>query len=172
MLMYNSFFRFFMEGYLQFTISCLLCFKNLDISSSLKVANLIVASIFTIIVIALPVFAFIFLFRNLQNLKQKEIKKKYESLYLEVDTTKRNAYLFSTLFLLRRLIYGVTLIFVPILCLQLGIIILTSFIMLIFLVKYNPFHSKINNFVEIVNETTFITLVYISYGFNDLYEKG
>ena len=150
----------------------MLCFKSFDVSSSFKIANLIVASIFAIILIALPIFAFIFLFKNLQNLKKKEIKKKYESLYLEVDTTKRNAYLFSTLFLLRRLIYGVTLIFVTTLCIQLVIIQLTSFMMLTFLMKYKPFYSKINNLIEIVNEATFLTLVYISYGFNDLYEKG
>ena len=167
MLMYNSFFRFFMEGYLQFTISCLLCFKNLDTSSPMKMANLVIASIFTLIIIALPVFTFIFLYRNLQNLTKKEIKKKYESLYLEVDTKKRNAYLFSTLFLLRRLIYGVTLILVPILWIQLMIILITSLTILFFLVKFKPFDSKINNFVEIVNELTFITLVYIILGFND-----
>lgn len=44
--------------------------------------------------------------------------------------------------------------------------------MLSFLFKYRPFRSTINNFVEIVNEVTFITLVYISLGFNDLYEKA
>ena len=167
MLMYNSFFRFFMEGYLQFTISSLLCFKNLDTSSPMKMANLVVTSIFTLIIIALPVFTFIFLYRNLQNLTKKEIKKKYESLYLEVDTKKRNAYLFSTLFLLRRLIYGVTLILVPILWIQLMIILITSLTILFFLVKFKPFDSKINNFVEIMNELTFITLVYIILGFND-----
>ena len=169
MLMYNSFFRYFMEGYLQFTISCLLCFKNLDTSSPIKVANLIVASIFTIIIIALPVFAFIFLNKNLQNLNKKEIKKKFESLYLEIDPTKRNAYLFSTLFILRRLIYGFILILAPILWIQYIIILITSIIILTFLLKYQPFHSKINNFVEIMNESTFITLVYLTLGFNDLY---
>ena len=102
-------------------------------------------------------------------MKKKDLKMKYESLYLEVDTTKRNAYLFSTLFLLRRLIYGVSFILVPILWIQFMIILITSLTLLFFLVKYKPFDSKINNFVEIVNEATFITLVYIALGFNDLY---
>ena len=81
-LFFNSIIRAILEAYLRFSISTWLSVKKLD---SLDNAVLTVCMI--VVVLAFPPFTFFLLKRNKLRLEEEEFKARFESLYLNVNTT-------------------------------------------------------------------------------------
>ncbi len=61
--------------------------------------------------LALPVFVPFFLISHKKNLEDVKFKPRFNSLYLNVNTNMRMAIFASTLFLVRRLIFGLSIVF-------------------------------------------------------------
>jgi len=72
-----------------------------------------------------------------------------------------------TLFLLRRLIVGVTIAFFrTYYFVQLEILMVTSLLCLCFILLFKPYKTWLNNMVEMLNECFVILTVYIMHGFS------
>lgn len=72
-----------------------------------------------------------------------------------------------TLFLLRRLIVGVTIAFFrTYYFVQLEILMVTSLFCLCFILLFKPYKTWLNNMVEMLNECFVILTVYIMHGFS------
>ena len=54
------------------------------------------------LLIVLPFFSFFFLRKNFHNLDDPDFRIKYQTLYLDLKTTQRSAYLHTTFFSVRR----------------------------------------------------------------------
>jgi hypothetical protein len=86
---------------------------------------------------------------------------------MNINLDNKQAVFYPTLFLIRRLIYAICLVFFPRTFLQISITTLFSMSVLIFLLSVKPMESKVLNGIEILNETTFLLLNYISFSFTD-----
>ena len=93
-------------------MSCFIVFKDVRFDSTLMKLNLLFAILLSIPLIIMPIFIPIFLIKNFDQLDDKSIKNKYESIYLEVVTTNKIAIMFSTFFLLRRMIFAISIMFI------------------------------------------------------------
>ena len=96
-----------------------------------------------------------------ERLHSDEFTDKYGSLYTDLKTTKSG--LFQVFwYMFRRLIFTFTIVFLgfsPFL--QANIVIISSYLSLLYLVVYRPYEEKITAYFEIYNE---VTLLLVSYG--------
>jgi hypothetical protein len=100
-------------------------------------------------------------------LNNSEIKAHIGILYSELDVEKPINAQFVTLFLLRRLIVGITITFFrTYYFLQLEILMVSSMFCLCFLLLCWPYKTLLNNVVEMINECLVILTVYIMHGFS------
>ena len=104
----------------------------------------------------LPYFSFFFLKESYKNklLEKKEFKEKYETLYQNLFPLKPSVYKMTTIFCIKRLIYGLVTVY-------LSDFVVPSVYVYIFLplfsLGYNltikPLNSKLLNFMENINES-------------------
>jgi hypothetical protein len=100
-------------------------------------------------------------------LNNSEIKAHIGTLYSGLDVEKPMNAQFVTLFLLRRLIVGVTIAFFrTYYFLQLEILMVSSMFCLCFMLLYWPYKTLLNNVVEMLNECFVILTVYIMHAFS------
>jgi hypothetical protein len=117
--------------------------------------------------VILPIATLLFMVKNKDRLEDEKLKSKYESIYLEINTEIKLAIYYSSVFLLRRMIFAITLVSVTNSFLQLVIVNFTSLFVLMYLVYVKPLGNKLLNLVEIVNESSFLTLSYLTFTFNE-----
>ncbi len=100
-------------------------------------------------------------------LKNSSIKAHFGSLYSGLDVEKQINAQFTTLFLLRRLIVGLTIAFFrTYYFVQLEILMMSSLFCLCFIFLFMPYKTWLNNVVEMLNECFVILTVYIMHGFS------
>jgi hypothetical protein len=100
-------------------------------------------------------------------LKNSTIKTLFGSLCSGLDVEKQINAQFTTLFLLRRLIVGVTIAFFKTYYfVQLEILMVSSLFCLCFILLCMPYKTWLNNVVEMLNECFVILTVYIMHGFS------
>ena len=115
-----------------------------------------------------PINVFLFLlFSGTKGLQNKTILKYFGALYDGLDVTSLLKAQTTTLFLVRRFIIGVSIAFLrDYYFMQLEILLISSLFCLCFTVLTMPYKSRLNNIVEVFNETMVITTVYIMHGFS------
>ena len=152
-LFWNMFLRTSLQAYIK------VLFVYLTLMVSLKFQGFIstIKSIFTILVVAilvaLPALYTFILYRNRDSLEHESIRNKIGSLYVGVLTKDIFHYLYSIVFLIRRLIYVallITLKEIPVLFSQ-GLIIL-NMMYLYYLIATKPQDSRSSLLMEMFNE--------------------
>ena len=113
-------------------------------------------------------FAHIFLRKNLSSLNEPDFKERFNSLYLNIDTDIPHSYLLTTIFLVRRFLFGIILSF----CddrqdVQFFYMNFTSFLIIIYLIKVRPLVSCYLNFIEIFNEVILYGCTGLIWGMTD-----
>lgn len=122
--------------------------------------NLAVAIITIIYLIAFPVLSMIFLLKNLKRLQTKRMISKYGSLYQNVDPTRPEALMFTTLFCFRRLHFSLLIcILSDSIVLQIMAADFLILAMLAFYTSQRPMKDAMNNAVQIFNEVAIILLL-------------
>ena len=87
-LFFNSIIRAILEAYLRFSISTWLSVKKLDsLDNKEDIINAVLTVCMIVVVLAFPPFTFFLLKRNKLRLEEEEFKARFESLYLNVNTT-------------------------------------------------------------------------------------
>ena len=87
-------------------------------------------------------------------------------MYLSYSTHKASAFNFNVVFILRRLVFALTLVefFADIILINALIQIHLSLFLIIYIYKVWPFELNRDNWIEIMNEISIITIYYLSLG--------
>ena len=114
----------------------------------------------------IPFTMYMFLFHNEECLEEKRFKTKYGALYLNYATHKRTAYSFNVWFLMRRLVYVLSLagFFPQMSLINLLIQILMSIGLIMYVAVVMPFELKRDNWIEIMNESFILSTFYVTLG--------
>lgn len=111
--------------------------------------------------------SFFLLLTGTSGLKNKRIQSYFGALYDGLHIKNIINTQTTTLFLLRRLMIGVSIAFFrEYYFLQLEILLITSLFFMCFTIIMMPYSAKLNNFVEILNEFLVIITVYLMHGFS------
>ena len=104
-------------------------------------------------IISLPIFSLIQLYLNKNKLEDPDFKKKFQTLYLNLNPWKHSAYLSTMMFTVRRIVLGIsTILYTQHLIIILVFYIYTSIIQLCFYLHYMPLDTFVRNLLEIINE--------------------
>ena len=140
--------------------------KYINYDSLFSKVSVFYSYIFLGICILLPVFILIFLLCFFDKLEIEYIKQKFDALYLDLRTESKHQTIFYILFLLRRLLFSYSLVFLDNYSLfQIFINQMTSLMMIFYVVKTNPFTDKLLYLQEIFNEITIFFVITLHIGF-------
>ena len=117
-LFWSTALRFVFESYLELVICVTIGMLNISWESENFSTQYcaIFTVIFMIVVFFMPLFTLIFYYWKIDSLEEEEFKRKYGTLYdglqLDMDKDKRKeALMYPFLFIIRRLVFMVTVIF-------------------------------------------------------------
>jgi hypothetical protein len=123
-----------------------------------------------ILVIA-PVIMLGFLVKNKRFLTDPSFKTRFETLYLNLKTDNFFIIFCTFIFLLRRFFFALSIVFLKeYVAFQLGINLLLSAGMMIFMTHAKPYDSRLQNFFELYNEMTILAtiLLFLPLAINDI----
>lgn len=166
--MYNFILRFLLEGYLEYTIASFINLYYEQYSKFTEIFSFTVSVLMISIAVGLPIFSFLFILINFKDLDKPRLKDKFETLYENLDTSRRVTSFYTLIFLLRRLMFSFLAIFGyywPFL--QLVVTTYFSLGLLTFIIAFKPFSNSLVNKLEIFNEATLLVVCYCFFFFLD-----
>lgn len=110
-LLFGFILRYIIEGYLELSVLCFINLKALKFNTAFQALTSVTVFIVLIIVILFPVFVPLFLYKNRKRFSEKLFKDRFNTLYEELKTDHYLLFIYQFLFLMRRLIFSFTLIF-------------------------------------------------------------
>ena len=127
--------------------------------------SLITASILTYLSLGIafvfPFFVLALLLRCRSRMEEPSVEKRIGAIYENINLSRKSAFLFTFFFLGRRLIFVVSIFYLgawPIF--QIFFLFFQSYAMLVYLMAVRPFHSKLMNALEVVNEVSVLIAIY------------
>ena len=108
---WNTYIRFSFEAFLELAISCMLRIEILSFSTSSNSFHSIFCLVIVIFLVTFTLFVTVYLQVNFRSLNQEAMRKKYEAMYLGLETRKRSAMLSPVIFMLRRAMYAGVLVY-------------------------------------------------------------
>lgn len=154
-------------------LSTLISLPNINFSTWQLALNSVLSIIFFAFIPIAPVFVFFFLRKSKKKLKDKRFKMRFLSMYTALNIKKKYFMVVTPLFLVRRLIYALTIVFMndyPVL--QIAINLNFSLCYLIFLIKHMPMNKKYLNYLEIMNECTLMIVFYECMAFTEFVSEA
>lgn len=116
----------------------------------------------------LPVLTFVILWRKRANLDADEVKMSLSTLYLNLNTRQFSAVVWSSVFMLRRILFAVSIALIgQNLVLQLTLLIYLTHGMLAFQVLNMPFQDLNYNLLALVNEILLLTALTLMFLYSD-----
>jgi hypothetical protein len=155
-LFFNSVIRFLIQAYLKFCEIGCLSLLNLDFSSSEEIGSSVAGILIFAFVVIFPLSVFYLMRKHRLILEMDAVKPRYGSAYLNIETNKNYAYWLTGIFLVRRLLLAAAVIFLKeIPSIQFIILIISSFLIIIYVIKVKPLSSVYLNGIEVFNEFMF-----------------
>ena len=107
-----------------------------------------------------------FLIFNKNRLDEPKFKASYGAMYINYSTNKSSAFIFNVLFIIRRLLFALTLVrfFSDIIVVNVLIQINISLVLIIYVYKIWPYEMNRDNWIEIINESSILFVYYLSLG--------
>jgi hypothetical protein len=142
-------------------------------SNTSEIINSILSVMFCVYTIIFPLFIYIFLKKFAYKLEYTPFKARFHSFYLNVETSRGSTTLMASLFIGRRLAFGLLAIFLgdfPFI--QLFIQVILCWFLIGFYVIVKPLNSKFLNMLEIFNEATLMICSYILYLFTSFVDDS
>jgi hypothetical protein len=128
----------------------------------------ILALFFFVCVVIFPFFIWILLWKKIDKLKNEDFADRFGSTYFELKTDNKNALLYNVFYTLRRLLIAVLVIFAgDIWVMQILLMLFHSQLLLIYLIKVQPYVLPELNYLEIFNETSICIASYHLLFFTD-----
>jgi len=162
-LMFNSILRATLQIYLPLSISCFVSLKYSE-STGDKVSSIIL-----LVFLSLFQFAVMFILnRQTHPLYHPFYLVRMGTLYLNVDTVgKPFALLFTSLFLIRRLLFAFCVVMIENVLVQLFVTMYASLVLILFYAVVWPMNDTVNNVLQLGNEIFFIVCVHFMLVFTD-----
>ena len=129
-----------LEAYLKLSISTFLSFHKLShVEDKSDYINAFLTVFLSILVLGFPPFTYFFLHKYKAKLTDEDFKGRFESLYLNVNTSVDQSILMITLFVARRLIFAISIVFIKQSSItQIAVLIGSCLVMLSFFIKIKP----------------------------------
>ena len=111
--MFNSVLRAFLQKFLGTSLAVLISLRNTDVKVEGGKIDLII-SIFLLTVMCMTILwvkGFLTKNSRREQLRRPNFKRRFDSLYQNVDYYKRDALIYPSLFMLRRLLFAFTIVF-------------------------------------------------------------
>jgi hypothetical protein len=128
--------------------------------------------LFTPLYLAFPLAIAFFLSRRFYDLQtDPALYAKFEALVASTKSTYRSASLYLVLFLLRRLIFAISLVFLtdwPLL--QVNLMFFQSLCLILYLIAYKPMEEPVMNYQKIFNELCILGVTYPSLLFSGYFD--
>ncbi len=139
-LFFNSILRGLLEAYLKFSISTWIAVQKFDkVDTKEEIINAGLTVVFVIVIVAFPPFTYILLHKYKHRLEEEDFKGRFESLYLNVNTKVDKSILMITLFIFRRLLFSLNIVFLANSTIaQLFVQFFCCLLMLIFFIAIKP----------------------------------
>ena len=165
-LMFNSVLRALIQTYLANSLAVMLSFKSTDFESTKGVTDFIVACLLIIVLLAYPLWIFRFLRKRKQELSDPEMRKKFDSVYQNVDVDKTNALQHTSYFLWRRILFAAIIVYgYSSIVLQVLIADILSTLLLAFYLAVRPMVDGLNNSVQFLNELVVLVSIWLMFWF-------
>lgn len=112
-LMFNSILRAFMQKFLSTSLAVWVSLRSTDVKKPGGEADLIIAIVLVLAMITTIVFTRGFLLKNnrREQLRRPAFKRRFDSLYQNVDYYNLRALAYPSLFMIRRLVFAFTIVF-------------------------------------------------------------
>ena len=124
--------------------------------------NLILVFIILSYAIAAVIFSFKFLLKNRENLPKPDFKKRFDSLYQNVEYYKYHALANTSMFAARRLLLTFIIVFcADSIVLQILLADLLCTLLLAYYVTVVPMTSIFNNCIQVFNEAVVLILIWL-----------
>lgn len=168
-LMYNSMLRAGIESYMVTTMGCFMAFNTkVSFETSEDTLNSLTTFMMLPYIFGFPLWVRWFLVRNRFALPDPSFKLGYNALYLNVDYFKPMGLYFQPLLLFRRCLFAMNAVFFGYSAIvQLAISLYAQQYLCQFFVSVMPMVDGPNNFVQIFNEWSILTLVIFNFNFTD-----
>ena len=160
-LFFNSYIRFWLEAYLELSLSSFIRFKSFNFDNGSEIFHSIFSSVLLLLLLASLTFSLIFLQVRYPTLAYEKTKEKFGDLYLGLKTSSRCSLLTPFLFMLRRTLYAAILVYwVERPYFQIQFMILHSSLVMIYVGYFRPFESNFSSNLELMNETLTLMCTY------------
>ena len=110
-MFYNSVIRFFIQAYLKFCEIGCLSLLNLSFDSPTQTGTTVAGILIFAFVVLFPATLSYLMRKHRVNLQSDDVKPRFGSAYLNIETKKDYAYWMTSIFLVRRLILAMAVIF-------------------------------------------------------------
>ena len=148
--------RFIFEFYVPVFISVSLNVKNLSLEGPLNYVSFVSAAVFSLLMISIPGYYGIVVYRNRDRLADPDTIDHYSVLYEGLKKNSMAALLTHQVFLLRRLMMVIVLLFCNFsIHLQVAIMLIINYLALVNTVIVRPFESLKDNLNTVISEAAF-----------------
>lgn len=117
---------------------------------------------------SLPIFSYIYLSRNFENLNKPKFQQKYGTLYQNLNLAQRQACVYTSLFCFKRILFAVSTCYLPnTVIANIYTYIYISIATIGYIINHRPMSSKTLNGIEIFNEYFIVATGYFMLHFTD-----
>lgn len=161
-LYWNSYIRFFLESYLELSIVALIRIQDFSFDSKGEsISTIFSIFVFSLMVLIIPGAWAILYVSNQTTLDSTQFKAKFEELYDQLDTKRKEALFQPILFLLRRMTYTLSVVLlIRYNFFQIQILAFKGSLLMIYNGYFQPFTTSQKNRLEICNEIILLQAVY------------
>ena len=169
-LLWNPILRFFLEGYLDFTICTFINVSIMKFGQTSEIVNAVVSLFLLIVCLILPIFVLLFLSFQRAKLAEEFFEQRFGSLYEGIHHRKKIVLFYTFCFLIRRLVFSASCVFITdFATIQLQLYCLCSLFNIIILGYVRPFTAM--NHLELYNECTILVISYHLFTFTDFVDN-
>ena len=152
-IFWNAILRFILQGYLKISIGTLFALSLVSVSTNMEAVNCGLSFLVLGILMFLPVFFAIILSRNRKNLDSEAMRAKIGSIYLGIRTATKAQRFYSSMFLIRRMVYAI----LTVACVNnpnilIHVFLLTNILYTVYLGLSSPNDSPLGRRMEYLNE--------------------
>ena len=165
-LMFNSILRALIQTYLANSLAVLVSFKSTNFNSSMGITDFVAACLLIIVLLAYPIWIYKFVLKRKLELSEPEMRKKFDSVYQNVDVEKTKALSHTSFFLWRRILFAVVIVYgYSSIVLQVFIADILSTLLLAFYLAVRPMVDDLNNLVQFLNELVVLISIWLMFWF-------
>ena len=107
--------------------------------------NIILAYLFSFLIITWPLFVYLWIYRNLDRLEDENFYNTYGSAYEGLDISRAASLWFPVLFMFKRIAFAVIALFIKDICIQLALYQIITYIMAFYLIIMVPYSEVLLN---------------------------